>query len=138
MHEIAGLSRKLELLSAEERRRVIAASGLAVVKSLGDMPVPIRQLVERAHSACELSPQDVETARFLADAADEEYLDLQDRGEEQLALKRFSEARLLTALATGFGGASANDSAEAIYELCKATDDPSIVINSIEAAVDLE
>lgn len=130
--EAPGLFHKLERSSLEGRRRAIAAGVLAVAEILGDLPAAVRELVERAHSTHGLSPQEVESAWTLAETADEEFIDLQERGEGQPALRRFSEARLVTALATGFGGTSANDAADAIYELCKATDSPSIVVDSIE------
>ena len=133
--EAPGLFPKLERASLDERRRAIAAGVFAVAEILGDLPAAVRNLVERAHSTHGLSLQEIESAWSLAETADEEFIDLQETGEVQSALRRFSEARLVTALAAGFGGTSANDAADAIYELCKATDSPSIVVESIETAM---
>lgn len=100
------------------------------------MAEPIKELVERATTHRGLAIADIELARSMAEAAAEEYLGFQEAEDMTLPLKRFSEARLLTALATGFGAASVGDAADAAYELCKATDDPTAVIQAIEGAIE--
>jgi hypothetical protein len=133
--EAPGLSGKLESLSLEKRRDAIASGCAVVAESLRDLTPQARSLVERLLSQGELTADDVAEAQALADAADEQYFELQERGQRQKALGPFSEARLMAAIATGFGGTSVNATADALYELCKACDDPSPVIRSIEAAI---
>jgi hypothetical protein len=134
--EAPGLFRALERLSPAQRRTALAAGSAVVAQSLGDLATAIRELVERATAQCGLSNDDTELARSMATVADEEYLDLQGSEKTRLASKRFSEARLLTALATGFGTTSVGNAADAAYELCKATDHPSLVIHAIEDVIE--
>jgi hypothetical protein len=133
--EAPGLFRRLERLSPAGRRSAIAEGSVAVAQALPELPSSLRRLVELLSTNGELSSGEVASARSLAEAADEEYFLLQDQGDQRLALKRFSEARLLTALTSGFGELSVHDCADAVYELCKATDDPSLAIGAIEAAI---
>lgn len=121
-------------MSVAGRRNAIAAGSATVAQALPQLPPATRHLVELLASNHGPSPEDAASARSLAEAADEEYFALQEQGDDRSALARFSEARLLTALASGFGEPSAQECADAIYELCKATDDPAIVIHATEPA----
>ena len=130
-----GLSGKLSTASLSKRREVIAAGCAAVATMLQDLAPVIRELVDKLTLQGELSNEELAAVQSLAETADEEYLELHERQKEQLALARFSEARLLTAITKGFGGTSVDDSADAVYELCSACDDPSAVIREIEAII---
>ena len=72
-----------------------------------------------------------------ADGADARYFELQELDPTSLlAAKLFAEARLLSAIASAFGGATPRDASDAAYELCKAREDPGAAIRAIEAALD--
>ncbi len=133
--EAPGLFARLESASRGERRRaIVVACGIAA-DSLGELQPAIRRLAQSLANQGKLSQQDLDAARSLAQEADDEYLDLQERGEDKRALKRFSEARLLTAIAAGATNTSLASSAEAAYELCKVLDDSSVVVASIVATI---
>ncbi len=129
--EAPGIFKHLESASQEARRQAIVVACGAVAHSLHGLQPEIRQLVQNLADRGELSQQDLDLAHSLAQKADEQYFDLQELGRNEVALQRCSEARLRTAIATGATGTSLADSAEAVYELCKALDDPSLVVASI-------
>jgi hypothetical protein len=137
--EAPGLAKKLESLSPDVRRSVLTNACVYASACLSDPEVPVRGLLESLKKHGTLSKGEVAKASSLAEAADAKYADLQDRGADQEeVLKSFSEARLLSAMAIGFGGTSPKDSADAVYELCKTCDDPSGLIRSIEANIDTQ
>ena len=101
-----------------------------------DLEPPVQRLLRSLKTNQLLSPDDVTQAKSLAEGADGAYLELQDRGTDHgKALKFFSEARLLDAMATGFGGASPKDTTDAVYEICKVCDDATRVVRLIESDV---
>ncbi|MCP3939446.1 MAG: hypothetical protein GY708_29215 [Actinomycetia bacterium] len=133
--EAPGIFNRLESASQEERRRAIVVACSAVANSLSGLQPEIRRLVQSLVDRGGLSQQDLDIAHSLAQKADDEYFDLQERGKDELALQRFSEARLLTAITTDLTSASLASSAEAVYELCMVFDDPSIVVASLVEAI---
>ena len=90
-----------------------------------------------ASSANGLSRTQVAEAQSRAEAADERYFDQRERGRPDGEwLNSFYKARLLTALAAGFGGESWSDTADAVYELSKSRSDASAILALVAADID--
>jgi hypothetical protein len=137
-HEAPGLSDRFRALSLEQRRRIIAKASRLASESISDLEPAVEELLKAASSGNALFPAQVAEAQSRAEAADERYFDLRELGRSDPEwLNWFYKARLLTALATGFGGESWSDTADAVYELSKSRDDPSaifaLVVSEIEA-----
>jgi hypothetical protein len=136
--EAPGLAKKLESLSPEAWRKILARACLRANERLVDLGDAARNLLQSLRVHGVLSGDEVKESLSLAEAADAKYLALQEQNADQnRILKFFSEARLLTAMAIGFGGAQPKHSADAVYELLKTVDDPSDLIRVIESDVDL-
>jgi hypothetical protein len=134
-----GLAKRLTLLPVEARRSILARACLIAGEYVVGLEPAVRDLLNSLKTNRLLSENEVAKAVSLAEAADAKYLELRAQGAEKDkdgVLKFFSEARLLTAMSTGFGGTSPQDSADAVYELCKTCDDPSALIRSIESDID--
>jgi hypothetical protein len=132
--EAPGLSDRLAALPFERQQEIIGRASVIVAKHIGKLEQPIQRLIDKLSTAKILSSADAVKAQALADAADDEYFELQERDPDgERALRRFSEARLLTAIATVFSGRSPIDAADAAYELCKACDDSTVALAAIEA-----
>jgi hypothetical protein len=131
------LAKKLASLPLEARRSILARACLIAGENVVDLEPAARDLLDRLKTNRLLSEDEVAKAVSLAEAADAKYLELRAQGvDKDRVLTFFSEARLLTALSIGFGGASPQDSADAVYELCKTCDDPSALVRSIESDID--
>lgn len=135
--ETPGLAKRLALLPVEARRNVLARACLIACEYVVDLEPAVGDLLDSLKTNRVLSEDEVAKAASLAEAADAKYLELQAQGaDHDKVLRFFSEARLLTAISVGFGRASPQDSADAVYELCKTCDDPSALIRSIESDID--
>lgn len=134
--EANGLAEKLQLLSLEQQRTIVTKGCNLVSQSMTNLQPATRYFLELATADKSLTISQIEETKLLADSADERYFILQEEGASETEwLNWFSEARLLTAIADGLGGTSWQDAADAIYELCKAWDDPSPIIAFIESEV---
>lgn len=134
--EAPGLAKKLQSLPLEIRRNILARACLAASECLTDLEPSVQRLLRSLNTSHLLSPDDITKAKSLAEAADGAYLELQGRGKDNgKALKFFSEARLLNAMVTGFGGVLPKDTTDAVYEICKVCDDATRVIGVIESDV---
>jgi hypothetical protein len=93
--------------------------------------------LKAASSGNALLRTQVAEAQSRAEAADQRYLDLRERGRSDREwLNWFYKAGLLTALAAGFGGASWSDTADAVYELSKSRSDPSAILALVASEID--
>ena len=135
--EAKGLADKLRSLSLENRRRILAEASKLASESIKDLEPRAYALLKAISDNNMLSEAQVAEARSLAESADERYLALQEeQAPESEWLNWFSKARLLTAMAAGFGGSSWSDTADAVYELSKTRDDPSQIIAFTESKVE--
>ena len=130
-----GLADKLELLPRDVRRNILTQACLAASECLTDLKPPIQKLLRSLEANQVLSADEVREARRLADTADAAYLELDQAAEHDKALKFFSEARLLSAMALCFGREAPRDATEAVYEICKTCDDATRLIRLIESEV---
>ncbi len=129
-----GLANKLLSLSPGRRRKIFTKACLHASGPFNDLEGDARNLLENLKMNGTLSLEDVRVAESVAENADAKYLELQTRSvDETNMLKSFSQARLFTAMAIGFGGSQPEDFADAMYELFKSSDDPSAVIKVVEA-----
>lgn len=135
-HEVPGLAKKLQAISAAQRRDILAKTCLVASECLNELEASVGELVESLRLHRILSADEAARAISLAEKADSEYLDVQSQSANQCkALAFFSQARLLTAMGIGFRGTSWQDCADAIYELCKVCDDPSSVVRAVKTAI---
>ena len=130
-----GLADKLELLPLEVRRNIITQACLVASDCLTDLEPAVQNLLRSLEANQVLSPDEVTEARRLADAADAAYLELDQAADHDKALKIFSVARLLSAMALCFGREAPRDATEAVYEICKTCDDATRLIRLIESDV---
>lgn len=136
-HEAPGLSRRLDSLSSEARRRVLANACIAAAERLQITDQRIAELLASLRSGGELSRQQASAALSLSEEADDEYLALQAQGATLLEYsKPFAVARLLRGMGVAFGAAPSQGAADAVYELTKTQDDPSEIVKSIESDID--
>lgn len=134
--EAPGLAGRLKSLPPEARREVVARGCQLAAGRLADLGPEVRDLLGAISASGALSDAQVAEAGALAEAADGRYSELQEEGApEQEWLAWFSKARLLTAISAGFGGADWGDAADAVYELCSTSDDPSELIALVESEV---
>lgn len=130
-----GLADKLELLPLEVRRNILTQACLAASECLTGLEPPVQNLLRSLEANRVLTPNEVTEARRLADTADAAYLELDQAADHDKALKFFSEARLLSAMALCFGRAAPRDTTEGVYEICKTCDDATNLIRLIESGV---
>lgn len=134
--EAPGLARKLESLSLDRQYQVLRMGCLFAGRCLDQPEAPIRDLLERLAADKTPSPDYAKKAASLAEAADQEYLELQAQSTEQeRILNLFSKARLLTALSIVFGSPSRESVLDGIYEVLKSCSDLSKLIQSIEESI---
>jgi hypothetical protein len=135
--EAPGLSDRFRALSLEQRRRILAEASRLASESISDLEPAVQDLLKAAASGNALFRTQVAEAQSRAEAADERYSDLRERGRSgQEWLNWFYKARLLTALAAGFGGESWSDTADAVYELSKSRSDPSAIFAFVASEID--
>jgi hypothetical protein len=135
--EAPGLSDRLRALSLNQRRRIVAKASRLASESISDLEPAVQNLLAAASSGHALSRTQVAETQSRAQAADERYFDLRERGRSDSEwLNWFYKARLLTALATGFGGESWSDTADAVYELSKSRSDPSAIFAFVAREID--
>jgi hypothetical protein len=130
-----GLAEKLELLPLAVRRNILTRACLAASECLTDLGPLVQNLLRSLEANRVLSPDEATEARRLADTADAAYLKLDQAADHGKALKFFSEARLLSAMALGFGRAAPRDATQAVYEICKTCDDATKLVRLIESDV---
>ena len=134
--ELPGLARKLNGLSLERQYQALRAGCLFVGKCLDQPEASIQELLDKLSANWTPSPDDAKKAASLAEAADEEYLELQAQSTEQeKSLNLFSKARFLTAVSILFGSPSRQSVLDGIYEVLKSCSDPSKLIQSIEESI---
>jgi hypothetical protein len=137
--EAPGLDRKLESLSPEARRRVLANACIQVSERLATTDHRIGELVAALRSQRQLSQQQAHTALSLSEEVDDEYLTLQRQGAALAEYSRpFSLARFLRAMAAAFGAAPGEGAADAVYELTKTQDDSAEIVRFIESDIESE
>ncbi|HLY98236.1 MAG TPA: hypothetical protein VKT33_04140 [Candidatus Angelobacter sp.] len=133
--EALGFADKLQRLSLEQRRRILSTVCQLASQTVRNTDPHFQELVKAAATGV-LSQAQIAEAGLLADLADEQYLALQNNGAVEAEwFNWFSKARLLTAIAAGFGGDSWSDTADAVYELCRTRDDPSEILKQIELGI---
>jgi hypothetical protein len=136
-HEAPGLSRRLDSLSSDARRKVLANACIAAAERLQITDHRIAELVAALRSGGELSQQQARTALSLSEEADDEYLALQAQGATLSEYsKPFAVARLLRGMGVAFGAVPGEGAADAVYELTKTQDDPSLIVKSIESDIE--
>jgi hypothetical protein len=129
-----GLAQRLRGLRPWNQRSVLAGASLLTAAKLADLDRSSSLLLDTLRSRGELSVEEAKSAMALSEAADDKYLKLQAKGvSDQQSQNVFSEARLLRAIAIGFGAPTQEDIADAVYELTKALDDPTDIIRFIES-----
>jgi hypothetical protein len=133
--DAAGLAEKLESLPLAVRRNILARACLAASECLTDLGPLVQNLLRSLEANRVLSPDEATEAKRLADAADAAYLESDQAADHDKALKFFSEARLLNAMALGFGQAEPRDAPQAVYEICKTCDDATRLVRLIESDV---
>ena len=131
--EAPGLYARLIEMSAQSRRDAIVEACTAVARLLKTARPEVIALLQALSVHPDLAAGKDAIARHLADETDEQYLALAAQGQEKASLGAFAEARLLTAIARTFGDMSVLNHADAVYELLKACDTPSLVIGVIES-----
>jgi hypothetical protein len=134
--EVPGLSARLESMSSNTRQEALVASCLAVADDIPKLPPIARQLVDNLRESGVVSESDSSAALRLAEEFDEEYFRVEASGEDPSgAMRLFSTARLLTAIGKVVQGVSLSDASDALYELCKACEDPAVVARAIEQVI---
>lgn len=135
--EAPGLADRLRPLSSKTRRNILAEACILVGETLGDLEEAVQLLLDTLRSHKDLSGEQIASAASLTEAADNRYFQLQEQNvPESEWLHWFHKARLLEAMSIGFGEPTPEDTADAVYVLCKTCDDPSKLIKSIEANID--
>ena len=134
-----GFAEKIISLPFSQWRDILVRACLTIGNQTPELNPSTLELLEKLRVQKFLSAADIKRANSEAQTADGKYLQLQSGGGGNAdVLKWFSEARLLTAIAVGFEGSSSNCGPEAIYELTKASDNPSefirIVRNEVESS----
>ena len=134
--EAKGLAEKLRFLPLKQRRQIIAKACNLASQTIVDLETQIQSLLKAINENNSLSDAQIQEAKLLIDKADEQYFTLQENGaDEAERLNWFSKARLLTSIATGFGGTTWENTADAIYELCNTTDNPAMIIKLVESEI---
>lgn len=106
-NEAEGIAERLEFLTPERRRSIVADACKLAGEGLGSVEPEIQDILTTVYETHSLSESQIEEAGSLADAADDRYFTLQEEGmPEGVRVGWFSKARLLGALATGFEGTS--------------------------------
>jgi hypothetical protein len=136
--EVNGITDKLQLLTVEKRRRIIADACQFASKEIENLEPSMQVILDYFANKGSLSVLQLSEVRILADEADEAYFSLMEGGkEENEYLSWFSKARLLTAILSEFNDSSWIGSADAIYELSKTSDDSTNIIAFIKNELDL-
>jgi hypothetical protein len=120
-------------MAPQRRRNAIVEACAAVARLLCTVRPEVIALLQALSVQSDAAAGNDAMARHLADSADEQYLALAAHGQDKESLSAFAEARLLTAIADTFGDMSVSNHADAVYELLKACDTPSLVIGVIES-----
>jgi hypothetical protein len=132
--EAPGLTEKLRSLSADNRRRILTKIIQVASETIVNVEPAVELLLMAIASNQSLSEMQVAESNSLAEAADEQYFTLQGRNRpENEWLPWFFKARLLSGIAAAFGGDSANDAADAVYELSKSRRDASSIFAAVES-----
>ncbi len=136
-YESPGLAVRIEALTPANRREAIAKAASALGEHLTDLEPRILQLLDVVGRDNSLSTEQVAEAKAYADDADARYFALEEQGGDEFVRRNwFAKARLATAIANGFGGASWQDAADALYELCFTLDDKAAAIALVSEQVD--
>jgi hypothetical protein len=131
-----GLADELQHLSLEQRRLLLASAVGFAGKNLADDDFAVRDIVSEVLKKRTLSEEQVREAKSLAEEADNHYFRLQEEGAPEAEwIRRFSQARLLTGIAAGFGGDDWTKTAHAMYELFSSLKDPSELIALVRSQI---
>lgn len=134
--EAPGLAGKLQMLSPEHRRRVLAKAALAASRQIRDLEPRIQQLLDVAVKDNALSDEQVGEVRAYTELADDRYFTAQEQGAaEAIWGNWFAKARLGAAITDAFQGTTLQDAALAAYELCFTSDHKEATIALIEAEI---
>ena len=82
------------------------------------------------------SDDELVALRGLRDTLDDEYFDLQERGDSR-ELAVFSQARAVAAIDAAFAANSSSDCSEAVYEASNAVDDAAVLFTRVRAELRL-
>lgn len=114
----------------------MAKAALNLSQTIDGLEPSVLSLIMAASNSNTLSPNQVEELRAYAEAADDQYLSLQEQGTERSEWANwFAKARLATGLADAFCNPPADKAAEAVYELCFVNDDKTVVVALVEAEI---
>lgn len=133
--EAPGLAEKVISLPRDQWRSILVRACLMIASQTHGLSLPILELLEKLRVQNLLSLADIVRAGTQAQAADSKYFELQSEAAPG-ALKWFSEARLLTAIAIGFDDRRSDSSPEALYELTKASDNPAQLLRTVQSDVE--
>jgi hypothetical protein len=134
--EAPGLADRLGQLQLEQRRRILAQVCRLASQTIDCLEPEDHALLGALSQDGALSGGQVAEAQRRAEAADDQYLTLQEEGApESQWTCLFEKARLLTAISYGFRGDSADDTADAMYELSKTREDPSAIFDLVESMI---
>lgn len=134
-HDAPGLYDRLQSASMATCRRALVEGLKAAASTLESVPPIAMRTLEDLADELRPSPEAVEELRTLEAKADERYLELQEHGEDALAIARFSEARFLTALSSCAESDSRDAFAEVAYELLHAAGALSVSVRAIEESL---
>ena len=130
--EAPELTQKLKLLSPEKQQELLRKACYLVSQCL-DIEPPVQKLLDDLAAYTEPSPTKGVNAASLAEAADEEYLQLEEqKTDPEKALDLFSKARFLTAISIAFSSPTAISALDGIYELLKSCSDTQKLIEFLE------
>lgn len=134
--EAPGLSSQLCALSLERWRHVAAKACESVSQSIDGLEPSFKALLSSAVEKNKLSPEQIAEARMYAKAADDRYFTFKEDGASQVVWRNwFAKARLATALADAFSGATSDKAADAMYELCFVEEDKSAVLKLVRSEI---
>jgi hypothetical protein len=131
----ARLAEQLRALTPDFRRNILVKACAFSAERLGNLDVRLSELLKAIQVHPELSREQADWAISFAEEADRRSFELEEQSAPRPEwLKLFSEARLSTAIAMGFGPDTQNDRA-AFFELLKSLDHGTGLVQFIETEI---
>ncbi|MCP8463130.1 hypothetical protein NK553_04135 [Pseudomonas sp. ZM23] len=134
------LVERMAAATSEQRKRAVIAACDHAIKAVSLSNSVVSLSMERLRRGEIFSPRLVSELNSLVEKLDGEYFVLQENsgdeaGFDRYALRAFSQARAISALAFGGVGESLFSSAESIYEASAAVDDIETFLKAVVAAL---
>jgi hypothetical protein len=129
------LAEQLRALAPNVRRKILIKACAFSAERIGGLDAELSELLSAIQSHPALTREQADRAISFAEAADNRSFELEEQSAPRPEwLKPFSEARISTAIAMGFGSDSQSDRA-AFFELLKSQDHGSGLEEFIESEI---